>query len=90
MSKENTIIFEQPLLQLRVVHTTDGAYDIEVAMYEGKSIGTVVEDEVQAKAITNGLMTAYIAGLNDLQDRMLEALSKIEDEHTEGRKSVGV
>lgn len=78
--KENELLVDQPLLHMRVIKTVKGEYDIEVAMLDGPSIGTVEPQEFQAKAISQGLLTAYVAKLKELQEEMLEALTKLSDE----------
>ena len=79
-TKENEIIFEQELLKMRVIHTAEGKFDIEVAALDVQSIGTEIEDETVAKSVVNGLLEAYKAGLAQLQTDMLEALTRISDE----------
>ena len=77
--KENELVFNQPLLQMRVIKTEKDEYDIEVAMYNGPSIGTTEPNEFIAQTITNGLLKAYTEGLKELQEKMLEALSNLSD-----------
>ena len=84
---KDELLFEQDLLKMRVIHTKDDEYDIEVAMYEGPSIGTTESNEFIAKTITQGLLKAYTEGLKELQDKMLKALSNITDEQQEGESS---
>jgi len=79
-TKENEIIFEQELLKMRVIHTENDIFDIEVAGLDVQSIGTEIEDETVAKSVVNGLLEAYKAGLAQLQTDMLEALTRISDE----------
>ena len=85
--KKNELIFEQDLLKMRVIHTNKDEYDIEVAMYNGPSIGTTEPNEFIAKTITSGLLKAYEEGLKELQDKMLKALTNISDESKEGEPS---
>ena len=85
----NELIFEQELLKMRVIKTVKGEFDIEVAMLEGSSIGTTEPDEFIAQTITQGLLRAYKAGLKELQDKMLTALTKLSDESKEDELSKG-
>ena len=82
--KTNEIIFSQPLLEMRVIHTENDDYDIEVAMLDGPSIGTTEPNEFIAQTITQGLLKAYTAKLKEVQEEMLQALSNISDENQEG------
>ena len=75
--RENEIIFSQPLLEMRVIHTNKDEYDIEVAMLDGPSIGTTEPNEFIAQTITQGLLKAYTAKLKEVQEEMLKALSNI-------------
>ena len=89
MSKrENEIIFSQPLLEMRVIHTENDEYDIEVAMLEGPSIGTTEPNEFIAQTITQGLLKAYTAKLKEVQEEMLKALSNLSDENQEDAPKV--
>jgi len=89
MSKrENEIIFSQPLLEMRVVHTENNDYDIEVAMLDGPSIGTTEPNEFIAQTITQGLLKAYTEKLKEVQEEMLQALSNLSDSNQEGEPKV--
>ena len=83
MNKEAKILFEQDLMKMRVIHTENDEFDIEVAVLEGPSIGVTEPNEFIAKTITQGLLKAYTEGLKELQEKMLDALSKIQDEAKE-------
>jgi hypothetical protein len=84
VKKEDMIVFEQAYLQSRVVELGDGSgWDIEFAILEGPSIGIKEENEFIAKTIYAGLDRAYKAKLKELQEEMLEALTKISDDAKE-------
>ncbi len=58
--KDAEVIFEQPLMTLRVVKTNKGEFDIEVAMLEGPSIGITEPNEFIAKTINAGLLKGLL------------------------------
>jgi hypothetical protein len=87
IKKQAELIFEQDYLKSRVILTEQGEYDIEFAILDGNSIGITEPNEFQAKAIYAGLDAAYRAKLKELQEEMLEALSKISDSVKEDESS---
>jgi hypothetical protein len=78
--RENVIVYEQDLAKLRVIHTEDDKFDIEVAVIDGPSIGTVVDNELQAHAITMGLIEAYKEAYGEIQKKMADILQNISEE----------
>ena len=77
---DGTIMFEQAYLQSRVVHTKNDTYNIEFAMLDGPSISIDEPSEIIAKTIYAGLDKAYREGLRELQEKMRDALSSIQDD----------
>ena len=89
MTKESEVIFTQPLLEMRIIHTDKDEYDIEVAMLDGPSIGTVEPNEFIAQTITQGLLKAYKMKLEELQQEMLDALGRISDDSQKTNEVIG-
>ena len=87
---EGTIMFEQAYLQSRVIHTKDDTYHIEFAMLDGPSIVIDEPSEIIAKTVYAGLDKAYREGLRELQEKMRDALSSIQDDYTSDNESEGV
>ena len=79
MARAAKVIFEQPLMVLRVIETVKGDFDIEVAMLEGPSVGVTEPNEFIAKTINAGLLKGYISELIKVQERMKDALTSVAD-----------
>ena len=79
MARAAKVIFEQPLMVLRVIETVKGDFDIEVAMLEGPSVGVTEPNEFVAKTINAGLLKGYISELIKVQERMKDALTSVAD-----------
>jgi len=85
--KDAEVILEQPLMTMRVVETSKGLFNIEIAMLEGPSISIEEPNELQAQTITQGLLAGYKSELTRVQEHMRDTISQLADEAKQMREA---